>query len=184
RRRNFASVCSAAVIAVEVRLRPSSPPAPRRTISFSLSMTSKDRSGLTRTTIMWIELVPMSMAALRMSDEVERQGWPRACLLQHRYILVVRSNRAASYHDSFAPPGPSPGTPHRCAAPPARRCRRRKGHRRASGTRGVAAPAGGAACPDRWAPAHQIGEGATQDPADDGGGRQGARARRHAVFDR
>ena len=29
-------------------------------------MTSNDRSGRTRTTIMWIELVPMSMAAMRM----------------------------------------------------------------------------------------------------------------------
>ena len=64
--RNFDSVCSAAAIASAVSARPSSPPAPRRTISFSRSMTSKDRSGRTRTTIMWIELVPMSMAAMRM----------------------------------------------------------------------------------------------------------------------
>ncbi len=37
-------------------------------MSFSRSMTSKDRSGRTWTTIMWIELVPMSMAAMRMRD--------------------------------------------------------------------------------------------------------------------
>ena len=66
RRLNFASVCSAAAMAVGVRLRPSRPPAPSRTMSFSRSMTSKDRSGRTCTTIMWMELVPMSMAAMRM----------------------------------------------------------------------------------------------------------------------
>ena len=49
-----------------VSARPSSPPAPRRTISFSRSMISKDRSGRTRTTIMCSELVPMSMAAMRI----------------------------------------------------------------------------------------------------------------------
>ncbi len=69
-RRNLDSVWSAAPIAVGVRLRPSRPPAPSRTMSFSRSMTSKDRSGRTWTTIMWIELVPMSMAAMRM-----RGGW-------------------------------------------------------------------------------------------------------------
>ena len=67
-RRNLDSVCSAACIASGVRLRPSSPPAPSRTISFSRSMTSNDRSGRTRTTIMWIELVPMSMAAMRINS--------------------------------------------------------------------------------------------------------------------
>src|SRR6185503_15792800 len=78
--RNLASVCSAAVMAVVVRLRPSSPPAPRRTISFSLSMTSKDRSGLTRTTIMWIEFVPMSIAAMRMWKRWNGRGGRRlAC---------------------------------------------------------------------------------------------------------
>src|SRR3954462_8326411 len=81
RRRNFASVCMAEVMAASVRLRPSRPPAPRRTISFSLSMTSKDRSGRTRTTIMWIELVPMSMAAMRIERE-----------LHGRYILPVPSD--------------------------------------------------------------------------------------------
>ena len=44
----------AACIASGVSARPSSPPAPRRTISFSRSMTSKDRSARTCTTIMWI----------------------------------------------------------------------------------------------------------------------------------
>ncbi len=53
-------------MAVGVRLRPSRPPAPSRTMSFSRSMTSNERSGLTLTTIMWMELVPMSMAAIRM----------------------------------------------------------------------------------------------------------------------
>src|SRR3954469_13947581 len=66
RRRNFVRVWSAAAIADGVRLRPSSPPAPRRTISFSLSMTSNDRSGRTWTTIMCTELVPMSIAAMRI----------------------------------------------------------------------------------------------------------------------
>ena len=65
-RLNLASVCRAAAMAVGVMLRPSRPPAPSRTMSFSRSMTSKDRSGRTFTTIMWIEFVPMSMAARRM----------------------------------------------------------------------------------------------------------------------
>jgi len=39
-------------IASWVSALPSRPPDPRRTISFSRSMTSKDRSGRTRTTIM------------------------------------------------------------------------------------------------------------------------------------
>ncbi len=78
RRRNFDSTCSAACIASGVSARPSSPPAPRRTISFSRSMTSKDRSGRTRTTIMCSELVPMSMAAMRMGWRVggDRRGLP------------------------------------------------------------------------------------------------------------
>ena len=41
-RLNLASVCRAEVTAVGVRLRPSSPPAPSRTMSFSLSTTSND----------------------------------------------------------------------------------------------------------------------------------------------
>ena len=73
RRLNFDSVWSAAAIAVGVRLRPSRPPAPSRTMSFSRSMTSKDRSGRTCTTIMWMELVPMSMAAMRM----QATDWPK-----------------------------------------------------------------------------------------------------------
>src|SRR3954469_10813974 len=90
RRRNFVRVCRAEVMAVGVRLRPSRPPAPRRTISFSLSMTSKDRSGRTRTTIMWIELVPMSIAAMRMLRGDQRPCWRGPCLLHQRYILPVR----------------------------------------------------------------------------------------------
>ena len=65
-RLNFESACSAAFIASVVSALPSSPPAPSRTIAFSRSMTSNERSGRTRTTIMWTELVPMSMAAMRM----------------------------------------------------------------------------------------------------------------------
>jgi hypothetical protein len=42
---------------------PSRPPAPRRTIAFSRSMISNEKSGRISTTIMWIELVPMSIAA-------------------------------------------------------------------------------------------------------------------------
>ena len=42
----------ATAVADAVRLRPSRPPAPRRTMSFSRSMTSNDRSGRTCTTIM------------------------------------------------------------------------------------------------------------------------------------
>ena len=44
-RSNFDSACSAAVIASRVILRPSRPPAPSRTISFSRSITSKEKSG-------------------------------------------------------------------------------------------------------------------------------------------
>src|SRR5215467_12630901 len=66
RRRNLDITCKAACIASGVRARPSRPPAPSLTISFSRSMTSNDRSGRTRTTIMWREFVPMSMAARRM----------------------------------------------------------------------------------------------------------------------
>ena len=65
-RSNFDSACSAAVIASGVSFLPSSPPAPSRTISFSRSMTSNEKSGRTWTTIMWTELVPMSIAASRM----------------------------------------------------------------------------------------------------------------------
>src|ERR1043166_5223437 len=58
--------CSAACVASGVSALPSRPPAPSRTISFSRSMTSKDRSARTRTTIMCREFVPMSMAASRI----------------------------------------------------------------------------------------------------------------------
>ena len=51
-RSNFDSACSAATCADRVSLRPSRPPAPSRTISFSRSMTSNEKSGRTRTTIM------------------------------------------------------------------------------------------------------------------------------------
>ena len=63
RRRNFDRTWSAACIASGGAPCRPSPPAPRRTICFSRSITSNDRSGRTRTTIMCTELVPMSMAA-------------------------------------------------------------------------------------------------------------------------
>src|SRR5581483_992689 len=62
--------CSAACIASGVSARPSRPPAPSRTMSFSRSITSNDKSGRTRTTIMCRELVPMSMAAMRIAAGV------------------------------------------------------------------------------------------------------------------
>src|SRR3954470_20725987 len=37
-----------------------------------------------------MELVPMSIAAMRIQRKVQRQGWRGTCLLQHRYILPVR----------------------------------------------------------------------------------------------
>ena len=78
--------------AVGVRLRPSSPPAPRRTISFSLSITSNDRSGRTWTTIMWIELVPMSMAAMRIQAGEARQG--RLLQVTRRILLATHKSPA------------------------------------------------------------------------------------------
>ena len=66
RRLNLDSTWSAACMASGVSARPSRPPAPSRTISFSRSMTSNERSGRTCTTIMWMEFVPMSMAAIRI----------------------------------------------------------------------------------------------------------------------
>ena len=69
RRANFESACSAAFIASGVSFLPSRPPAPSRTISFSRSTISNEKSGRTRTTIMWTELVPMSMAARRILKE-------------------------------------------------------------------------------------------------------------------
>src|SRR3954470_1436990 len=181
RRRNLASVCRAAVMAVGVRLRPSRPPAPRRTISFSLSITSKDRSGLTRTTIIWIEFVPMSMAAMRMQDEVERQGWLGTCLLQRRYILALRSSRAASYHEPLASPGPPLRTPHRGVTSTISRRGGRQGHGCAPGPRGLAPLAGSDSGPHRRPPAHQGGQGAAQDPSPDAGAGYGARTRCHAA---
>ena len=64
-RLNFESACRAALIASVVKALPSRPPAPSRTIAFSRSTTSNEKSGRTRTTIMWTELVPMSIAASR-----------------------------------------------------------------------------------------------------------------------
>ena len=94
-----------------VSLRPSRPPAPRRTISFSRSMTSKERSGRTRTTIMWTELVPMSMAARRMEARVEEgpyNGRPNPSmqrpplpvrLMRQRLLTLLNAMPAAATGD-------------------------------------------------------------------------------------
>src|SRR4029077_2898796 len=77
-RRNLESTWSAACIASGVSARPSRPPAPSRTISFSRSMTSNDRSGRTRTTIMCSEFVPISMAAIRIKASYYNGRLPQA----------------------------------------------------------------------------------------------------------
>ena len=105
RRLNLARVCSAAVIAVGVRLRPSRPPAPSRTMSFSRSITSNDRSGRTCTTIMWMELVPMSMAAMRIQGTGRTQlakTWVVTPPLYTGCRSTVRESPASwakSYHE-------------------------------------------------------------------------------------
>src|SRR5205085_8416656 len=138
-------------------------------ISFSLSMTSNDRSGRTVTTIMWIEFVPMSIAAIRMLGGRERKGWLRTCLLHRRYILPVRSFRAASYHEPFAPPGPPARAP-KPRPPPAPVSRGRgKGYGRASGARRVTPPPRSVASLDRRAAPYEGQEGGAQGPAGDPG---------------
>jgi hypothetical protein len=67
-RLNVVSARRAPDVASAVSALPSRPPAPSRTIAFSRSTTSNERSSRTRTTIMWIELVPMSMAASRTTS--------------------------------------------------------------------------------------------------------------------
>src|SRR5205085_4565004 len=134
-------------------------------ISFSLSMTSNDRSGRTVTTIMWIEFVPMSIAAIRMLGGRERKGWLRACLLHGRYILPVRSFRAASYHEPSAPSGPPARAPKPRTPPPPVSRGGGKGHRRSPGTRRVTPLARGAASVDRRAAPYQGPAGGAQDPA-------------------
>src|SRR3954463_1360216 len=89
RRLNFASVCMAADIAESVSFRPSRPPAPSRTMSFSRSMTSNDKSGRTLTTIMWIELVPISMAAMRM----QRGSSAGPALACHKGDIYLRTRQ-------------------------------------------------------------------------------------------
>ena len=78
-----------------VRLRPSSPPAPSRTMSFSRSTTSNERSGLTWTTIMWMELVPISMAAMRMKAGAQqvRDVLIYTCEFTTRSPAAERSDR-------------------------------------------------------------------------------------------
>ena len=83
-------------------------------MSFSRSMTSKDRSGRTWTTIMWMELVPMSMAAMRMQGGAGRDR-PGLVPLHGRYILaepaggtrrnlaVFRPVEPPSYHEPSKP---------------------------------------------------------------------------------
>src|SRR3954465_6904841 len=93
RRLNFASVCSAADIADWVSFLPSSPPAPSRTMSFSLSITSKDRSGRTFTTIMWMEFVPVSMAAMRMQRWAAQPGPALACYTVDIYLLTRQQKK-------------------------------------------------------------------------------------------
>jgi hypothetical protein len=58
--------------------------APSRTISRSFSITRKTPDASTSTTIMWIELLPRSMAAMRIADPRGRGAGP-----------MVRSRRAA-----------------------------------------------------------------------------------------
>ena len=70
RRVNLPSAWRAASIAGSVSERPPRPPEPSRTISFSRSMISNERSGRTCTMMTWTELVPMSMAAMRMPGPV------------------------------------------------------------------------------------------------------------------
>ncbi len=86
-RANFESACSAAVIASGVSFLPSSPPAPSRTISFSRSMTSKEKSGRTRTTIMCTEFVPMSIAASLMQSRV------REAIIEEILAWSIRPSR-------------------------------------------------------------------------------------------
>src|SRR5262249_28366627 len=105
-RLNLVKVCSAEVMAVGVRLRPSKPPAPSRALSFSRSTTSNERSCLTWTTIIWMELVPMSMAAMRMWG-VGPGHRAQLVPLHGRYILALQADRfpkkpcqlGKSYHE-------------------------------------------------------------------------------------
>ena len=138
-RLNFDSTCSAACMASGVSARPSRPPAPRRTISFSRSMTSNDRSGRTCTTIMWRELVPMSMAAMRIwslptimaPGSLPSTIMPviarRYDLLRNapdRFTRMLHGRRARGRPRAASDPRGVAASP-RDAARPAARCRRR-----------------------------------------------------------
>src|SRR5262245_19077649 len=94
-RLNFESACNAAFIASGVRARPSRPPAPSRTIAFSRSVTSKERSGRTRTTIMWTEFVPISIAAMRI--ELSRTPIYSDGTVSGQGVPVIMRTPAAEY---------------------------------------------------------------------------------------
>jgi CHAD domain-containing protein len=100
-RLNLVNACSAAFIALGVRARPSRPPAPSRTISFSRSITSNEKSGRIRTTIMCTELVPMSMAAIFMEirPAARRAGQtPSACYTAVTTGSTLREKRNPIMH--------------------------------------------------------------------------------------
>ena len=149
-------------------------------------MTSKDRSGRTWTTIMWIELVPMSMAAMRMRGHGAQRvrlllvTWRVIYLRTHVSAREVRT--VASYHELPVPPVRRllqrlAARPRSAICPPRSRvttsaCTRR-GWRR-----------GGCAkrCRCYDGPEGQQGrQGAAEDPALDPGARHRARARRDAA---
>src|SRR6185436_11687039 len=106
RRANFDSACSAAVIASGVSFLPSRPPAPSRTISFSRSTISNEKSGLTRTTIMWTEFVPMSMAARRTRYNQANRSMEHSALsvalLRQRLVSLLTAMPAAQAGDEIS----------------------------------------------------------------------------------
>ena len=108
-RLNFASVCSAADMADWVRLRPSSPPAPSRTISFSLSITSNDRSG-PHLHHDHVDGVGADVDGGYAHAEAGSSAGP-SCLLHGGYILAnykspaqERPDRSPSYHEHSCSP--------------------------------------------------------------------------------
>ena len=172
-RLNFARVCRAAAMAEAVRLRPSSPPAPSRTMSFSRSMTSKDRSGRTWTTIMWMELVPMSMAAMRMQGRAAQRV--RVLHVTRRiYTCELEQQRKGpnGRHPTMNTRAPRVTTlllqrlARGAEAPPAAGGGGRRS-RRPPGPGDVAAAAGGGAGAGHRPQRQQGGKGAAQDPAAD-----------------
>ena len=102
-RRNLDSASRPPAIAAGVSARPSRPPAPSRTISFSRSMISKDRSGRTWATIMCTELVPMSIAARRMGAH------STMCRRASRHDSDLDRAARAAARPSRRPPAPTTG---------------------------------------------------------------------------